>query len=58
MSTNSTEYKKTVCPLDCPDSCGMIAKVVDGRVVSLAGDPDHPYTNGFICRKMNAFLHG
>ena len=48
-------YKKTVCPLDCPDSCGMIAKVVDGRVVSLAGDPDHPYTRGTICRKMRRY---
>lgn len=49
------DYKKTVCPLDCPDTCGMIAKVVDGRVVSLTGDPDHPYTKGFICRKMRSY---
>ena len=49
------EYKKSVCPLDCPDSCGIIAKVVDGKVESLAGDPDHPYTQGFICRKMRRY---
>lgn len=49
------EYKKTVCPLDCPDSCGIIAKVVDGRVVSLAGDPEHGYTRGVICRKMRGY---
>ncbi len=55
MSSDSTVYKKTVCPLDCPDSCGMIAKVENGRVVSLVGDPDHPYTNGFICRKMKRY---
>ncbi len=48
-------YKKIICPLDCPDSCGMIATVVDGRVVSLAGDKEHPYTNGFICRKMRGY---
>lgn len=56
MEFNSNvEYKKSVCPLDCPDSCGIIAKVVDGRVESLAGDPDHPYTQGFICRKMRRY---
>ena len=49
------DYKKTVCPLDCPDSCGIIAKVVDGRVVSLAGDPEHGYTRGVICRKMRGY---
>ncbi|WP_163338396.1 molybdopterin-dependent oxidoreductase [Desulfopila sp. IMCC35008] len=49
------EYKKTVCPLDCPDSCGILAKVVDNRVVSLKGDPDHGYTNGVICRKMRSY---
>ena len=50
-----TEKKKTICPLDCPDSCGMIATVEDGRVTGLAGDRDHPVTNGFICRKMRTY---
>jgi anaerobic selenocysteine-containing dehydrogenase len=49
------EEKKTVCPLDCPDSCGMVATVRDDRVVSLRGDRAHPYTNGFICRKMRSY---
>ncbi|OGR17438.1 MAG: hypothetical protein A2X81_16025 [Desulfobacterales bacterium GWB2_56_26] len=49
------EYKRTICPLDCPDSCGMIATVTDGRVTRLAGDRDHTYTNGFICRKMQGY---
>ena len=49
------EYKKTICPLDCPDTCGLIATVEDGRVVSLQGDPDHPYTRGVICRKMRGY---
>jgi anaerobic selenocysteine-containing dehydrogenase len=44
-----------VCPLDCPDSCGIVAKVVAGRVESLTGDPDHPYTKGFICKKMRRY---
>ncbi len=47
--------KKTICPLDCPDSCAMIATVEDGRVTSLRGDADHPYTRGVICRKMRRY---
>ncbi len=47
--------KKTICPLDCPDSCGMLATIQDGKVMSLNGDPDHPYTNGFICSKMRRY---
>jgi len=49
------ERKKTVCPLDCPDSCGMIATVINGKIIELSGDKDHPYTNGFICRKMRKY---
>jgi anaerobic selenocysteine-containing dehydrogenase len=47
--------KRTICPLDCPDSCAMLATVVDDKVVRLEGDRDHPYTRGFICRKMRKY---
>ncbi|MFQ5425696.1 MAG: molybdopterin-dependent oxidoreductase [Gaiellales bacterium] len=40
---------KSVCPKDCPDTCGMLTHVEDGRVVRVAGDPDHPITNGWLC---------
>ncbi len=50
----STQHK-TICPLDCPDSCGIIATVVGGKVTALQGDKEHPYTNGFICRKMRRY---
>ena len=49
------KIKKTICPLDCPDTCGLLATVENDKVVSLAGDPEHPYTNGFICRKMRRY---
>lgn len=49
------EYKKTICPLDCPDRCGIVATVEDGRVVALKGDAAHPYTAGLICRKMRRY---
>ena len=53
--TTSIRKKKTICPLDCPDSCALIATVKDKQVVSLSGDPDHPCTRGMICRKMNRY---
>ncbi|MCL6598785.1 MAG: molybdopterin-dependent oxidoreductase [Alicyclobacillus macrosporangiidus] len=42
---------KTACPLDCWDTCSILAEVEDGRVVRLEGDPDHPITRGFLCTK-------
>lgn len=50
-----TKTKKTICPLDCPDSCGLIATIKDDCVVKLEGDPDHEFTKGFICRKMRRY---
>ncbi len=50
------ERVRTVCNRDCPDSCGIIATVQGGRVVQLAGDPDHPVTRGFLCHRTNQFL--
>ncbi len=52
----STKEIKTACNRDCPDACGMIAAVEDGRVVELKGDPDHPVTRGFLCYRTNRFL--
>ncbi len=51
------ELKKTFCNRDCPDACGIVATVEDGRVVRLAGDPDHPVTQGFLCHRTSQFLH-
>jgi anaerobic selenocysteine-containing dehydrogenase len=48
--------KKTLCNRDCPDACAIVATVEDGRVTSLAGDPDHPITRGFLCYRTGHFL--
>ncbi|MCC6179829.1 MAG: molybdopterin oxidoreductase family protein [Chloroflexi bacterium] len=42
---------RSVCPHDCPDACGMLVHVRDGRIVRVAGDPEHPVTRGAICGK-------
>jgi anaerobic selenocysteine-containing dehydrogenase len=34
----------------------MLVTVEDGRAVRVAGDPDHPFTNGFLCAKVNRYI--
>jgi len=34
----------------------MLVTVDDGRAVRVAGDPDHPFTNGFLCAKVNRYV--
>ncbi|MEE8397112.1 MAG: hypothetical protein V3S29_13735 [bacterium] len=41
------EYRTAVCSHDCPDACSVIVGVADGRMVSIEGDPDHPFTTGW-----------
>jgi anaerobic selenocysteine-containing dehydrogenase len=44
------------CPHDCPDTCALITTVEDGRAVRIQGDPEHPFTQGFLCAKVNRYL--
>ena len=44
------------CPHDCPDTCAMLVTVRDGRAERVAGDPDHPVTQGFLCAKVNRYV--
>ncbi|MBE0585969.1 MAG: molybdopterin-dependent oxidoreductase, partial [Desulfofustis sp.] len=46
----------TTCTRDCPNTCGLIATVEDGRLVRLTGNPDHPLTRGTACRKANTYV--
>ena len=46
---------RAACPHDCPDTCAMLVTVKDGRAVRVAGDPDHPFTRGFLCTKVNNY---
>lgn len=50
-----TVERTVVCSHDCPDSCSVRVGVRDGRIVSVAGDPDHPITRGFLCGKVNRY---
>jgi len=44
------------CPHDCPDTCATLTTVEAGRAVRIAGDPEHPFTRGFLCAKVNRYL--
>jgi len=44
------------CPHDCPDACGVLITVEDGKAVKLQGDPSHPVTRGFLCAKVAKYL--
>jgi molybdopterin guanine dinucleotide-containing S/N-oxide reductase-like protein len=44
------------CPHDCPDACGVLITVEDGRATKIVGDPLHPVTRGFLCGKVAKYL--
>ena len=43
------------CPQDCPDACSMLVDVEDGRAIGVRGNPDHPFTRGGLCIKVNNY---
>lgn len=58
MATSGTlRHVRGVCHHDCPDTCGWIVDVDEaGTAVALRGDPDHPYSRGELCPKVNRFI--
>ncbi|HEU5185309.1 MAG TPA: molybdopterin oxidoreductase family protein [Gemmatimonadaceae bacterium] len=52
----ATTVIKGACPHDCPDTCAMLVTVEDGRATKVAGDPEHPFTQGFLCTKVNRYI--
>ncbi|GFO61312.1 formate dehydrogenase [Geomonas silvestris] len=44
--------KRSVCPFDCPDTCGLLIEVENDQAVKVSGDPEHPFTRGTLCPKM------
>jgi anaerobic selenocysteine-containing dehydrogenase len=47
----------TTCTRDCPNTCGLLATVRDGRLVALRGDPTHPLTRGAACIKASRYVN-
>ncbi|HEX8816972.1 MAG TPA: molybdopterin-dependent oxidoreductase [Terriglobales bacterium] len=44
------------CSHDCPDACGVLITIEDGRATRIQGDPAHPVTRGFLCAKVAKYL--
>ena len=57
-----TQTRRSVCPLDCPDTCSLSVTTAAGRVLEVRGSSDNPYTAGVICNKVARsypeFVHG
>jgi anaerobic selenocysteine-containing dehydrogenase len=47
---------KAACPHDCPDACGVLITVENGRATRIQGDPEHLVTRGFLCAKVAKYL--
>jgi anaerobic selenocysteine-containing dehydrogenase len=43
---------RSACPYDCPDACGLLVDVEEGKAVAVRGDPEHPWSRGTLCPKM------
>jgi anaerobic selenocysteine-containing dehydrogenase len=41
----------TACTYDCPDACSLVAQTAADGSVSLRGNPESPFTRGFMCAK-------
>ncbi len=46
---------RSVCPHDCPSACALLVTAEGGRLVTVTGDPGHPFTQGVICGKVRAY---
>jgi anaerobic selenocysteine-containing dehydrogenase len=58
MASTDVENTTTVigaCPHDCPDTCSMLITVQDGRALAVRGNPEHPFTRGGLCIKVNNY---
>ena len=50
-----THVVQGTCPHDCPDTCALHITVQSGRITRVAGDPDHPPTQGVLCTKVSRY---
>jgi molybdopterin-containing oxidoreductase family iron-sulfur binding subunit len=47
----------TTCQ-ECPAGCGMLMRHIDGRVVKVEGNPDHPVNRGGLCPRGQSSVQG
>ncbi|MFQ9287864.1 MAG: molybdopterin-dependent oxidoreductase [Intestinibacter bartlettii] len=49
------KINKSICPYDCPTSCGLVIETDGKKILKVKGDENHPATQGLICRKMRNY---
>ncbi|HEY4444080.1 MAG TPA: molybdopterin-dependent oxidoreductase [Steroidobacteraceae bacterium] len=56
------DEKRSVCPLDCPDTCSLAVTVAGDQLVAVRGSKVNPITHGAVCAKVAnyypEFVHG
>jgi thiosulfate reductase / polysulfide reductase chain A len=55
LDASGSGYIPSMCEM-CVWRCGLLAKVENGRVVKLEGNPDHPHSKGKLCPRGQAGL--
>jgi anaerobic selenocysteine-containing dehydrogenase len=56
VPTDPLHTIRGACGHDCPDTCSWVVEVRGGKAERLLGDPDHPFTRGTLCAKVNHYL--
>ena len=46
----------TACTMDCPDACSLIITPDRTGHPRIQGNPDHPFTRGFVCAKIKRHI--
>lgn len=56
--TTTTTLRRTTCPRDCYDACGIVLIPREGRTPIVRGDPEHPVSRGKLCAKCSTAYNG
>ena len=56
MTVAEPDRTTSACPLDCPDTCGvLVERDAQGRLGRIRGNPDHVWSRGHLCSKTSIF---
>ena len=56
LNTDDLPIVRGACSHDCPDTCSWLVEIRNGKAERLYGNPDHPFTRGTLCAKVNHYL--
>ncbi len=57
LKRGDVSFVRGVCPHDCPDTCAWeVAVDASGTAVDLWGAPEHPFTRGGLCGKVDRYV--